>query len=323
VTDEKMSNTKRLTETEEAFAELMETVDQRLAGEGRAIPHRQLHAVRVIGSEFSLPLPFTPPIPGFEHPSFQYWSITQRIYQWYQRRYGDRLKTDFSPGRIVFMMRGDRWVIRLPRIYGRVRFVPSRAPKSIKSNEIRTDGREIIFNILDSVENLPDGLRQSLTDAEINMLCNCFLRGYQAVTALEELASVELVGAARSDISASVDQIAGSHGNFAPSKWSSLQAAEKIIKAAIEATGNNYRRIHDLDALVQDAKNSGVDLGIDDLLTPLRCTPSIRYGQETVNAADAIAAHEASLSIAIRLSPLIAGATTRKSPWSAVTAKPA
>lgn len=312
MTEEKTPNAPRLPETEEALAELMDRVDQQLVREGIPIQARELRAVMAIGTEFSIPVPITPPISGAEHPSFQYWWLTQKVYEWYRRRYGDRLKVDFAPGRTVFLLRGDRWVIRLPRVYGAVRFVVSRAPRPACTNQFWAEGQTATHNVLDSVEGLPDGLKEALTEAEMDTVGSHFMRGYVALSALEDLGSIALVTAAKADVSASVDHIAGSHPDFALAKWSSLQVAEKLIKATMEAAGQSYRRIHDLDELVLDAKRCELDLGIDDLIAPLRCTPAIRYGQQEVTVEEGVAAHHVSLDVAIRLAPRIAEMTTRK-----------
>jgi len=296
---------KKLPATEIEFAALMERIDQKLTAEGYKIPQRPIHAVMVIGTEFAVPLPLTPPIPGMEHPSFEYWWVTKRILQWYDHRYGDRLKIDFAPGRTVILLRGESWIIRLPRIYGHVKFVLSRAPKPKQPQEFRTDGHPIEHNVLDSVEGLPDGQRESFTDTEMGTIGNCFLLGFQAFTSLREIAGIPLVASALSDISASIAHITASHPDYAQSKWSSLEAAEKLLKATIETSGHNYPRTHDLDYLVRDAKNYGIDIQVDDLLPLLRCTPSIRYGQQVVKITESVSAHHACLELAARLAPLI------------------
>jgi hypothetical protein len=312
VTEEKTPNAPRLPETEEALAELLDRVDQQLVREGVPIHARELRAVMAIGTEFSIPIPLTPPIPGAEHPSFQYWWLTQKIYEWYRRRYGDRLKVDFAPGRTVFLLRGDSWVIKLPRLYGTVRFVVSRAPRPACTNQFWTQGQTATHNVLDSVEELPDGLREALTEAEMGTVGSHFMRGYAALSAMEDLGRIALVAAAKSDSSASVDHIAGSHPDFALAKWASLQVAEKLIKATMGAAGLSYDRIHDLDKLASHALQRGLALGLDDLLSPLRCTPAIRYGQQEVTVDEAVAAHHAALDVTIRLAPRIAELTARK-----------
>lgn len=283
----------------------MERVDQRLAAEGVAIPHRQMKAVMLVGNEYGLALPFGPPLPGVQHPAFQHWWVTQRIYEWFRRRYGESTKTDFSVGRTVLMLRDDKWVMQIPRAYGRVQFEVSRTPNNAARQAAQMGINPLRYNVLDGIENLPDGLRKTLTDDELASTMDHFMLAFHALTGIEALTDVPLVAAAQSDIAACVHHITAPHEDFMNAKWSALHATEKLIKAAMESAELGFDYTHALKKLASAARAGGLKIEIDDLVDSLRCTPSIRYHEETASLQEAIAAHRASLEAATRIVPLI------------------
>lgn len=286
----------KLPDTDEELRQLLERVDRQLTNEGFPIPSRPLHALRVISAEFNTPLPITPPFPSANDELRENWPFSQRVYEWYDERYGNRLKVNFGPGRMVFLIRGDPWVFRFPRIYGSVLLTASR---DFNSQKIRTDGQPALFNVLDSIQDFPRGLRASLADDELSDIYNHFLLGFFVFSYLEEIASNNLINSALADIAASVNHIMDHDPNYGLSKWSSLQAAEKLIKAIISAFGGKYSRTHDLSKLVRDAENSGISLSINnDLLDRLHCVSDIRYGQAHASFAEAISAHHAVFELA-------------------------
>lgn len=277
-------------EDTQAFSEMLERVDNKLAMEGLDIPQRPIHALRVVSMEFKIPLPITPPIPGTEHDVYKYWPISQRIYRWYDYRYGDRLKMDSGPGRMAFLIANDVWIFRFPRLYGSANLVASR---TTKSDKFRTDGKPATYNILDSIDGLPPGLRHSLKDPELGRLFDYFILGFKALSGLENFTGIELIKSAQADISSSIDHLIKRNTDYGLSKWASLQVAEKLLKVLIKKVGGNFSKTHDLNKLTIEAQSHGVTLDIDVLLKKIQCGPGIRYGQEKADLNGAIEAHHA------------------------------
>ncbi|MBW2608497.1 MAG: HEPN domain-containing protein [Deltaproteobacteria bacterium] len=272
------------------FNELLLRVDRQLADEGIRIHMRLLHALRVISTEFGIPLPLGPPTAGMVHPTDRYWPISERIRTWYERQYGDRLKVHLGPGRMAFLIENDVWVFRFPRCYGKVKYTASRTAKSIS---MCANGEPAICNILDSIEKLPEGLRHSLSDSHLRQLLDNFMLGYDGLRQLQTLVGDELVNSAFADIAACVDHISSNSPNYDLAKWSSLQAAEKVLKAGIRKTGAQFPKTHKLSQLVKIARDAGLDLHSDGVIVKLQCSPGIRYGQEPCTLEQAVEAHHA------------------------------
>lgn len=272
------------------FDELLLRVDRQLADEGMRIDMRPLNALRVISTEFGIPLPLGPLPPGMVHPAGRYWPISKRIRTWYERRYGDRLKVHLGPGRMAFLIENDVWVFRFPRFYGAVRLTSSRTVKSVL---MRNNGEPAIYNILDCIEKIPEGLRHSLSDSHLGQLFDYFMLGFEGLRQLQTLAGDELVKSAFADIAACVDHISGNSPNYGLAKWSSLQAAEKVLKAGIRKTGAQFPKTHELSRLVNKARDAGLDFNNQGVIGKLQCSPGIRYGEELCTLVQAVEAHHA------------------------------
>lgn len=169
----------------------------------------------------------------------QNWPISERIRKWYKNKYGNRLNIYLNLGRMAVLIKKDLWVFSFPRIFGTARFIAS---KTYKSDQIVFQGKPLVCNILDSIEDMPQDFRLSLTDTQVSSLLNDFMLGFDAMMTLETINS-DLVKLAISDISASVDHLIAQSPQYGSSKWSSLQAAEKIIKAGIELSGQQYKNL--------------------------------------------------------------------------------
>lgn len=288
---------------ETEFNELMASVDHELADAGFSIPQRPIHALRIVSVRFGIPLPITPPIPGTYHETNQYWPISSRIYKWYDERFGDRLKIDFAPGRMVFCIGNDLWGFRFPRIFGSANLIASRTERSDK---LRTDGKPVIVNVIESIDGLPDGLRLSLTDQQLHAIFDSFILGFGAFDGLEQFRDEDLVKTALADISAAVDHLLGIHPNYGLSKWSSLQAAEKLLKFSISQVGGAYPKVHNLDELIYEAAKHRLSFHLQKEIELIHCTPSIRYGQESCTRDEALEAHHATFLVANAVSTELA-----------------
>jgi hypothetical protein len=281
---------KALPSDPDEFDRLLLKIDQQLADKGIGIPWRPLRALGLVSQECGIPLPLGPFPPGVSHPAGKNWPVSKRIHEWYEHRYGDRLKTQMGPGRMAFLIGNDVWVFRFPLFYGRIRMVASRTAKSVPMS---TSGQPAVHNILDSVEGLPEGLRHSLSDSELLTLADCFRLGFEGLEQIQSLGGDDLIKSALADIDASVDHLSGDKPNYPLAKWSSLQAAEKVLKAAIRQRGGAYSKTHELSELTHEAAEAGLRLQIDEVVHALQCSAGIRYGEEPCSLRQAIDAHHA------------------------------
>lgn len=280
------------------FHELMLEIDRDLVSRGIAISGRPIMALGELSTKFGLPLPISKPRPNFFHESFQHWPILARVYEWYGQRYGERLKVNFSPGKMVILVEDDLWLMKFPRIFGEIRMVISR---TVESSNKKTHAQSPIYNIVDSIENLPRSRVIDLPDAELHLIREKFFLGFEALSLLNGSVGNQLTQSAKADITMAVEHLMSQVPQFGLSKWASLQATEKVLKAAIALTGNSFSNTHNLEKLTSEAKSAGlVDLW-SNLLPHIQCSPGIRYGEEPCDRDAAVMAHHASLAVVLLL----------------------
>lgn len=286
---------KNVPEDTEQFNKLMSEVDKDLANKGLAIHQRPLNALSVVSAKFDISLPMSQPRQGMPEELLRNWPVSQRIRKWYDDNYGDRQKIHLGPGCMAVLINQDVWVFRFPRIYGSVKLIVSR---TIKSEKIRSDGKPVAYNILDCVENMPPGFRMSLNNTQLSALLKDFVLGFNAIMSLESIRGNNLIELALSDISASINHMLAQKPEYGLSKWSSLQAAEKIIKAAIKRAGGNYTLTHKLDELITQALKFGLKFEVKSIIDRIQCSPAIRYDEEPCSKISAAQAHYAVFELA-------------------------
>lgn len=276
----------------------MAEIDQNLAIEGVGIPGRPIRALGELSHRYSVSLPIVDPIPGAPAELHAAWPVSARVHEWYEEQYGERLKVNFSPGRMAILIQEDLWTLQLPRIYGSARFTVSR---TIQSDPGPSSNGPVVYNVVDAVEKLPSSRVSSLPDSELRHIYEKFMFGLQAFGVLEGTSNNDLIASARSDIASSVDHLVAGSPDYGLSKWSSLQAAEKGLKAAIRLAGKNAPRSHNLEKLSRDAEAAGIANTWSYLIPFIQCSAAIRYGEESCGRDDAVRAHSAALAIFIEL----------------------
>ena len=282
----------------EEFNLILLEVDRHLVSTGYSIPQRPINAIGEVSKRFSLLLPITKPSRSSQHESAKFWPISERIYEWYDRRYGERVNMDFAPGRLAILIEEDIWILRIPRIYGSVAFTVSRTRTSDRQ---RSDGKPAIYNVVDAVENLPRTRIPMLPDNELEHIYQKFEFGLRAFSILEGSAKHELIRLALADIAVAVEHLIGAKESYGLSKWSSLQAAEKLFKAAINLASGSYSNTHQLDKLSKQAEAVGLTGDWPTLIPHIQCGAGIRYGEEPCDRDSALVAHHAALGLAIML----------------------
>lgn len=274
------------------FEALMTDIDGLLIAGGVEIPARPLRAGGEISLRLGIPVPIAGPednVPTFLAP---YIALGKAIIQWYDDNYGNRLKVEFGPGRTVVELDGDLYVIKIPRFWGRAEFIISREFREY-SLEI---GVPSICNVLQLADDLTPQRAMRLSEDALTTLGDAFMPALTASYTLERTHH-ELLNVARGDISTAIASLMDRPGRFGASKWASLQAAEKIIKAAIELAGVRYNHGHELRPQIEHLARLGVHLNPDPYVMAIQCQPNIRYGKQSCTRREALAAHRASLSL--------------------------
>lgn len=168
------------------------------------------------------------------------------------------------------------------------------------------------INALDHVEKLADGLRASLTRAECDEILGVFLKAWHAYYAVNPFLPLPLVRSALADHRGAVDWLIAFPPHPGLSRWASLQAVEKLLKALLALRGQKYPTWgHDLSALVGLAQVSGLQAIPSGLINTVQCRPGVRYGEIPETVDSAVAAHHAALDLTITIGEALAVGQSR------------
>lgn len=307
------------------FQTLMEEIDQEMIDEGVGIPARPITAGLKITGRYDVVLNAVPgdkPIlPGVYTPE----QISLRVHEWMQKRYGDRLKLPFTLGRAAIPLRGSLYVIKCPVIFGSVRFVcePGTFGQPRKTHGVRSVPT---CNVLDLIDGFTADLARSLTAEEVVKIGLAHISAMGAFVALHAINDVQFVGEALGDLDAAVSHLTEHKPQTGLSKWASLQAVEKLLKAYIVSAGGAIQRHHRLEDHVADAVGRGLPAPPRQYIKDLQCPAGVRYGEVKVSVEEAGIAHLISLEICEVAAQSIGQALGRdvpKSPQPTIDGMPA
>lgn len=274
------------------FEAVMAQIDLKLTNEGVEISTRQMLAVREVSMTYNLSMPLGGDIARLPPELRENAALSEAINRWYKDNYGDRLKEDPCPGRMVILLDGDLYVLRVPRIVGSVNFVLTR--QWLPDSGIRRG--PATCNITQLVDGMTAAKAGRLSNVALDTIGAAFEVAVPAAFTLEST-SHSLMFIARGDVEAAVNGLMARGGRYGESKWASLQAAEKVLKAAIDRAGAKYGFTHGLAGLCNTLADTGLDFNADAQVAAIQCKPGIRYGEEPCTRDEALAAHRASLEL--------------------------
>lgn len=288
----------KLPKNEAEFQQMMEFVDVHLRESGVTLQARPIRGWLEVSQSLELGLRMTPkqnrpPAKG----SYEGDDMTIRIFQWFDERYGERLKMSWGPGRVFILLRHDPWMIDLPRIYGSVVLFASTTERSTESGEYLRKRERPRVNVVESIENLTDSMKASLTPNELRLIFEQWMLGFNALSSLEVISGTPMVAEVQSDIEAAVKHAMAKPPHYGQSKWSSLQATEKALKIFLSLKQVHFPKLHKLLTLVELAEATGL-MSIDrSIVNAVQCSPAIRYGEVPTTALEGFEAHVSSLKI--------------------------
>ena len=185
----------------------------------------------------------------------RYGRLSNKVHEWFKATYGDRLNIDLSPGRMVVNVDNDLYLLRYPRFWGCGEFVFSRRFFPKGRLELNKPFR---INVVELIESMTEPKARLISPAAFQSIFDWFPIGLRVFYDLETNSDIELLRIARSDIDTAVDKLMNRGNRYADSKWSSLQAVEKCLKAAISLGNNNYKWEHGLRELAKQLAGSGI-----------------------------------------------------------------
>ena len=281
---------------EAEFLKFIEDIDSDLKKNNMLIFQRPIHAIREACLRLGVSLNVVPhgkAIQGIYHGD----SLVAHIQDWYQKQYGDRLKINFSPGSAAILIKGDPWKIDFPLIYGKIKFVFD--PDLAKYEKLPdTAVNETLYaNAFRSIKGFTPELAKSLTREEILRIKNIYMFSLYAIQYLFEIKSKPFIPEARSDLEAAVNNLFITHPHYGQSKWSSLQFAEKMFKCFLKTKNVSFMKNHNLLELSKLARQNGMPIIPDEIISVIQCPAGARYGEISVSMMDAIKAHHGSLIV--------------------------
>ena len=231
--------------------------------------------------------------------------LSIRIFRWFDNRYGDKLKINFGPGRVFILIRHDPWIISFPKVYGAAEFFISPSISSSRPEVYLKQRAVPRFNVLESIQGLPKGLANALRQQELGEIFEYFTNGYRDMVALEAVEALPMVNEARSDIEASVHHATSHPPHFGQSKWCSLQATEKLLKAYLASKKKSFPKVHKLGELAGLAEAAGLSALDKNWIDSIQCDPGIRYGEEPTSLVQAWSAHWSAVRVCGRVARTI------------------
>lgn len=270
----------------------MDAIDRKLTEDGIEIASRPIMAVGEISKSYGLSIPLGRGTNLLPPDLEQNVPLSEAVERWYHDNYGDRLKEDPCPGKMVIDLDRDLYALRVPRLFGSVNFVVAREwlPKAGISRG------PVTCNVIQLLDGMTPARAGRLSDNALGRVADAFEIAVPAAYTLE-CTEHKLMYAARGDVESAVSNLLTKGGRPNESKWASLQAAEKTLKAALQLAGEPVKRTHSLTQLAVDLSSTGLRFEAAAQISKIQCDPGIRYGEQTCTEAEALSAHRASLQL--------------------------
>ncbi len=289
------------------FDAVMVEIDRTLRERSDKIPGREILGLAEFCAKFNLTLYNT-------HPT------ARRIIRWFTRMYGERLGIGWDFGRSVVLVKGEILKIRGLRFFGSIPLVCSPGVMGIKLQQSTPNGPIKVYNLVDDnqIQGLTPEMAKRLSAEECAAILKSYGRMFLAFSRLEaalgkryDARDAPYINEAMHDLIASVESLLTSPPSYGASKWSSLQAVEKVVKSCIREKGVIPKKSHNLAGLCATAAAAGVPAVDPLLIEAVRCAADVRYDSTLVKKLEAIEAHYAALTICGELAPIVKRTTAQ------------
>jgi hypothetical protein len=238
---------------EDEFDAVMTEIDKIIRARNGQIPGREIVGYAEYAKKFRVSF-------SSEHPA------ALRIFAWFERIYGDRLKMDWDFGRSAVLVQGEICKIRSERFYGTRIIVCSPVGMNIQFRQETRPGEHLTLKnlLVDDVGGLTPDLARRLPAIECEQILRAYGQMFLTFSRLETCLGARRGGTdapfikeAMHDLGISVDSLLTSRPDYGQAKWESLQAAEKFIKSCILEKGVEPKKTHNLSVLCAQAATAG------------------------------------------------------------------
>jgi len=281
------------------FLKLIDKIDTELKKRNVPIYGRPIEAAREFAKKLKIEIKLGPNCQAIPN-RYDGDSLAGHIYEWYQKRYGERLKINFSPGSAAIIIRGDVWKINTPRVFGVVRLTSDRVLDKYPAIKKATFGpNPPIYNILRSIEGFPSDLALTLNNSELAHILSFAKYLLDTLHIIEYLRGkkLPLISEAKADYDSAVSYIFMLPPQYGLSKWGSLQFIEKLLKCFLSIKGVGLLKTHELKKLSVLAQENGLPILSKSSIEKVQCSAGVRYGENVFTLEEAVDAHHASLII--------------------------
>jgi len=270
-------------------------IDNQLRASGSKLFGRELRGWGLFCQKFHLEMAMSDP-------------LAVRIFDWFTKQYGDRLKGNLDFGNTVAEIRHDFYSLRLPRLYGSaIVHCDPILPRHHFGPELTVNSGGVKTNLFDYLQGATPEFVRSLTDKECIHLLHAYARGVVAYSRMDDCQEAPYSKEALDDLHQSARQLTDYNPNYGFSRWASLQAVEKVLKSFIEQRGQTFKKNRELAELAGVAVSPGLPPPDARLLAKIQCKADVRYSAATVDKTEALEAHYAALAVcadvALRLEP--------------------
>jgi hypothetical protein len=292
---------------EHEFDAVMNEIDEIIRARNGQIPGREIVGYAEFAKRFQVSF-------ASDHP------MAERIFSWFNKRYGDRLNMDWDFGQSVVLIQGDVYRIRVERFYGTRLVVCSSIGLDISLRQSVGSGGELsVENLLvGHVENLTLDRARKLSVRECEEILKAYGQTFLAFSGMEAALGASRGGRdapyikeAMHDLRSSCDSMLTSQPNCGQAKWEALHAVEKVVKSCILEKGAVPKRTHNLTELCAAALDAGVPQVDQSLIALVQCPAEVRYDSSVIEKSEALAANHAALRLCATLAPLLKRTTAQ------------
>lgn len=256
----------------------MEEIDKEMRDDGIPVTARQIKGWLRFSSRFGLGLLMSDP-------------LSQRVMDWFETRYGDLLKVDNAIGNLPVIIRNDIYRMRVPMFYGKIEFICDlRFWIPEPGNQIAVKPADPLprVNILNCIYGLTESYALTFTFEEQEHIVLILTRNIDYLMAIDRISAVPLIEQGKGDLKASIAHLFERPPQYGLSKWGSLQAVEKFLKAFVSSKGGAFPHNHNLQALASLAEARGLPAISSTKIANVQCSAGVRYGEIVVSPTEAV-----------------------------------
>jgi HEPN domain-containing protein len=279
--------------TESEFENRLSEIDREQRAENLPIYVRPLNAIHRYAVKYKVQIMLGGLQLFKSNNKFDSLNLAHTILDWYDKKYGNRVKKDFSKGYVALLIAGSVYKMKIPLIFGKAVIC---ADGKFKLNQNAVQDETMLLNVIFFIEDLTRDLSSELLPEEEKNILQVF--GF--ASELFELISKEsnrnsLCESAKEDFKYAVDSLLHNQINVGHSKWASLQATEKILKSILQRNKIGFKKNHNLGELIESLRGIGFPTVNNDLINTIQCNAGVRYGEIPYKIEDAIKAHHYSI----------------------------